>query len=308
VFEQSDTAMTVSSLQAPPKFASIDSTSNLFKKQSLRLNPTFLESEVSNIAYLHGIKDEPITVDNDDAPDNNLLQMDLEADVNSVASHESVGAVDSFSKNKFVDTAEAPAGNSDFACFTTSQKCMTSLMYLFDDLECPDFAFKCIMDWARNCFEAGFDFNPKSKTSLGSLKWMFKSMDVICYDFVPQLLTILQNKEMVSANNLVLDQNNPLAMYKPQNNRLGKALSGSVYRDMYQRLVSNPTKQLLCPLICYTDGMQIDALSWFRVEPFFCACCCAVACGMLQGRGLASIWICATSKKQPNQVEWSCQS
>jgi hypothetical protein len=57
-------------------------------------------------------------------------------------------------------------------------------------------------------------------------------------------------------------------MYKPQDKRLGKALSGSVYQDMYQRLVSNPTKQLLCPLICYTDGTQIDALSQFSVEPF----------------------------------------
>jgi hypothetical protein len=94
----------------------------------------------------------------------------------------------------------------------------------------------------HNCFEAGFDFNPKSKTHLGNLKWMYdslhnakqmlpnvvsiqlpdplpdtKSMDGICYDFVPQLLSILQNKEMMSANNLVLDPNNPLAVYKPQN-------------------------------------------------------------------------------------------
>jgi hypothetical protein len=37
---------------------------------------------------------------------------------------------------------------------------------------------------------------------------------------------------------------------------------------MYQRLVSNPTKQLLCSLIHYTDGTQIDALSGFSVEPF----------------------------------------
>jgi hypothetical protein len=41
-----------------------------------------------------------------------------------------------------------------------------------------------------------------------------KSMDVICFDFVPQWLSILQNKEMMLANNLVLDPNNPLAMYK----------------------------------------------------------------------------------------------
>ena len=95
-----------------------------------------------------------------------------------------------------------------------------------------------------------------------------KTMNVICYDFVPQLLSILQNKKMMSANNLVLDPNNPLAMYKPHDNRLGEALSGSVYQDMYHRLVSNPSKQLLCPLICYTDGTQIDSLSRFGVEPF----------------------------------------
>jgi hypothetical protein len=79
----------------------------MFKKQRLQLNPIFLEPEVSNIAYLHGIKDEPITV------------MDLQADVNSVASYESVGVVDSFSENKFVDTTKAPAGDSDYECFTT---------------------------------------------------------------------------------------------------------------------------------------------------------------------------------------------
>ena len=173
VFGQNATAMNVSSLEFPPKQAPIDSKSNLFKKQRLRLNPAFLEPEVSNIAYLHDIDDKTITVDNDDdASDNNLHQMNVEADVNSVASNGSVAAVDSFSENKFVDTTKAPAGDSDYACFTTSQKCITSLMYLLDDMECPDYAFQCIMDWARNCFEAGFDFNPKSKTHLGNLKWI----------------------------------------------------------------------------------------------------------------------------------------
>jgi hypothetical protein len=39
-------------------------------------------------------------------------------------------------------------------------------MYLLDAMECPDYAFKAIMEWARKCFEAGFDFNPKCKTRL----------------------------------------------------------------------------------------------------------------------------------------------
>jgi hypothetical protein len=59
-----------------------------------------------------------------------------------------------------------------------------------------------------------------------------KSMNVICYDFVPQLLSILQNPKMMVGNNLLLDKNNPLAMYKPPDIRLGEALSGSVYQDM----------------------------------------------------------------------------
>jgi hypothetical protein len=120
-----------------------------------------LEPEVANIAYLHGIKDEPIIVGIGDVLDNDLFQMDLQADVNSVASYKSVGVVDSYSENNFVDTTKALTGNNDYACFTTSQKCITSLMYLLDDMECPDYAIKCIMDWAGSCFEAGFDFNPK---------------------------------------------------------------------------------------------------------------------------------------------------
>jgi hypothetical protein len=95
-----------------------------------------------------------------------------------------------------------------------------------------------------------------------------KSMNVICYDFVPQLLSILRDPKMMAGNNLLLDMNNPLAMYKPPDNWLGEALPSSGYQDMYCCLVSNPSKQLLCPLICYTDGTQIDSMSCFGVEPF----------------------------------------
>jgi hypothetical protein len=28
---------------------------------------------------------------------------------------------------------------------------------------CPDYGFKEIMEWARKCFEAGFDFNQNAK-------------------------------------------------------------------------------------------------------------------------------------------------
>jgi len=96
-----------------------------------------------------------------------------------------------------------------------------------------------------------------ARLALGNLNWMYESihnaeqmlphlepidlpeplrdmtsMNVICYDFVPQLLSILQNKKMMAGHNLVLDPNNPLARYKPSDDRLGEALSGSVYQGL----------------------------------------------------------------------------
>ena len=96
-----------------------------------------------------------------------------------------------------------------------------------------------------------------------------KTLNIICYDFVPQLLSILQNKKMLTSDNLVLDPMNPLAMYRPKTGRLGEALSGSVYQKMYDNYVTDPSRQLLCPLISYTDGTSIDTNSRFCVEPFF---------------------------------------
>jgi hypothetical protein len=85
-------------------------------------------------------------------------------------------------------------------------------MYLLDEMECPDYAFRTIMDWACKCFVAGFDFNPKCKTHSGNLRWMYdalhnaeqmlphlelielldplsdmKTINVICYDFMPHM-------------------------------------------------------------------------------------------------------------------------
>ena len=49
-------------------------------------------------------------------------------------------------------------------------------MILLDFLECPDYAFEKILNWARTSFVAGFDFNPKCKKRWGNVKWMLKSV------------------------------------------------------------------------------------------------------------------------------------
>ena len=296
----------------PPSFPTQRSklpSAHVFKKQRLRFNPSVVQCELSFTAETNG----PIQIENTNNAhtphknDDPSLQFD---DVFISSNNDDV----SFSDDNSISSLEAPNGNediilnhdaiissialndgpSDYASFTPSQKAVTSLMLLLDSMQCPDYAFEKIMEWARTSFQAGFDFNPQCTTRLGNLKWMYGSLhnsskmlphletivlpdplpyasklDVICYDFVPQLLSILQDKEMMTSDNLVLDPINPLAMYKPNNGRLGDALSGSVYQQMYAQLVTDPSRQLLCPLIAYTDATSVDSNSRFVVEPFF---------------------------------------
>ncbi len=66
--------------------------------------------------------------------------------------------------------------------------------------------------------------------------------DVIAYKFAPQLLNLLQNPSVMTAENLLIDIRDPLKAYASPDGLLGDALSGSVYRDAYQRMVTNPTR------------------------------------------------------------------
>ena len=144
--------MTASSLQIPSKRSSIDAKSHLFKKQRLRCNPTFTEPKVFNNVLPDDLQEEAIIYDDNNASlcDSNPFLMEFQADANFASLHRSVGTVNSSSEKVFDGTMKPPPVENDYACFTTSQKCITSLMYLLDEMECPDYAFQWILDWAHN--------------------------------------------------------------------------------------------------------------------------------------------------------------
>jgi hypothetical protein len=94
------------------------------------------------------------------------------------------------------------------------------------------------------------------------------TLDVICYDFAPQLLSLLHDIKLMTSNSPVLNPDEQLSMYVQADGSLGHAMSGSVYQGMYSRLVTDPSRQLLCPLIYYIDGTQIDICHGFPLKPF----------------------------------------
>ena len=180
---------------------------------------------------------------------------------------------------------------------TTEQQHMCKLIKLLDDINAPDYALQSIMQWAHDAHQSNFKFQPKCNTRHANIQWMHKllhnthdflpilhpvpmmpnnnnnnnngtSIDCICFDFVPQLLSMLQDTELMQPHNLVIDHNNPCAMYKPHDNYLGECHTGSVYCNMYAQLINDPTKQLLCPIIAYIDKTHVDVNGRFTLEPF----------------------------------------
>ena len=70
------------------------------------------------------------------------------------------------------------------------------------------------------------------------------------------------------AENLLIDMHNPLKPNESPNGRLGNALSGSVYRDAYRRMITDPTRQLLVPIIQWIDRTHITGNGRFSLKPY----------------------------------------
>jgi hypothetical protein len=82
-------------------------------------------------------------------------------------------------------------------------------------------------------------------------------VDVIVYDTIPQILSLVHDKKLMLPENVNVDPLNPFAPYKSPNNVLGEVHSGSVYKCMYDKYITDPTRQLLFPLIGYFDKAHI---------------------------------------------------
>jgi hypothetical protein len=92
--------------------------------------------------------------------------------------------------------------------------------------------------------------------------------DVIDYDFAPQLLNLLQNPAVMTAESLLIGIQNPLKPYESPNGRLGNALSGSVYRDAYRHMITDPIRQLFVPIIQWIDRTHITGNGRFLLKPY----------------------------------------
>jgi hypothetical protein len=165
---------------------------------------------------------------------------------------------------------------------------VVNLLKIFEDAQCPDYMLQKVLQWAYNAKLEGFDFNPRAATRKANVQWMYKALehshrclpqtlsvnledhdkaqDIICFDFTPALLSMLQDESLMVSENLVINKDYPLSMYVPSDGKVGEANSGSRYRELYHELAQGKN-QLLVPIIMYLDGTAIDSKGHIEICP-----------------------------------------
>ena len=127
-------------------------------------------------------------------------------------------------------------GQVPVAAHTTTQAAVVDLLSILNDANVPDYLFESIMKWTRKYHDAGFDFCPPQKNHQGNLKWITEHLDCnhgiqprittvqlpgapgtlldcVMYDFVGQLMSLLNNPTLMKWGNLQLNKAGPLSIH-----------------------------------------------------------------------------------------------
>jgi hypothetical protein len=167
-------------------------------------------------------------------------------------------------------------------------------MHLLESLNCPDYALEKVLHWAKKSKLNNFSFSPRAYTREANLQWIYKLLcnlhgrlpflqevsleganeiqKVVCFDFGMSLLSLLQDEHLMQPQNLAINLENPTTLYQPPTNRLGDTNTGTRYRELYTEYITDPTRQLLAPIIMYMDGTAIDSKGRLEVCPVSFTC------------------------------------
>ena len=188
---------------------------------------------------------------------------------------------------------------NDFV-MTSQQRAIVKLIKLLDDMNCPDYALSKILDWMndnewRNV--SMFSASHKRETHINWMRAMLHnanclmpnvvptllptsqsssySVEVMCFDFVPQLLSLLQDPDKMTQANLVIDVDLPVPMHCPKpGHGISEVLDGTAYRDAYWKAVKERNARgdlrslLVVPICCWGDATHIDQHGRFKLEPW----------------------------------------
>lgn len=92
------------------------------------------------------------------------------------------------------------------------------------------------------------------------------NINLVCHDFEAQLQSLLTDPRIQEEDYLFFDANNPFAPPPGAFTNIGDINTGRCYRETYKRLVKDPSKQLLLPIIFYLDGAVTGQYDHLPIE------------------------------------------
>ena len=176
--------------------------------------------------------------------------------------------------------------------YTNEIRVENNLLKLISDMNVPNYGFKKIVDWAKDAFDTGYQFNPKTTKYKSQIMQMEKYSNlkpirpynkdvilpnsnkdptdtslhkVVCCNFTSMLFSLLQDTNINGIDNLVVNKKDPFPKYVSENGKLGEVNSGSWYEQAYKTMVKDPNKDFLLPIIFAMDKTTISSTARMSV-------------------------------------------
>ena len=158
--------------------------------------------------------------------------------------------------------------------FTNASRVECNLLKILFDMAAPNYAFKEIMNWAKDAYKTGYKFNPKTTSyknqilhlqKTNNLEYLCPSiknlvlpnddlnLQVTCFNFTSLLSALLNDRDLNIMSNLVVNNKDCFAKYESPSGKLGEVNSGYWYQHAYSTMIQDADKDFLLPIIFAMD-------------------------------------------------------
>jgi hypothetical protein len=171
--------------------------------------------------------------------------------------------------------------------FTNAALHEVELLKLLHKIGAPNHAFESLMAWGRAASDHNYHFRPSPQRYESQLRNLTQlvgmtpcrptiaqvslepdnlQLDVVVFPFATMLASLLNCPMLNKMENLVVNPTDRYGRYHSPDGRLGDVNSGQWYQDTYDKVITDPTKDFLCPIIFAMDKTVISEISHLSVH------------------------------------------
>lgn len=174
--------------------------------------------------------------------------------------------------------------------FSSDEYQEIKLLKLLNDLGTPLYAYKLIMEWAKEAHLSSYSFDSQHTSHKHMISYLQNKLqikmcqptiipvklmhdnyqaDVVVFDVREMLMSLFDSQELNQMDNLVVNSKNIFSKYDPDDNRYGEVNSGTWYGKAYQNCIKKPEEDFLCPIILASDKTTLSDMGDLHVDAIF---------------------------------------